>query len=152
MRESDRQLKPLLEWAIAYAVEAHRGQTDLGGEPYILHALRVMEAGATYAQKIVGVLHDVIEDCGGWGAHSRLTDALEPVPGLLEALEAITKRPHEPYARYIRRVATDPLARPVKIADLHDNSAPWRVVSAKQRRRHGRRYPAALKYLRAAGG
>ena len=51
-----------LERAIEIATEAHRGQVDKAGNDYIQHPLRVMEAGKTTNEKIVGVLHDVVED------------------------------------------------------------------------------------------
>ena len=52
-----------LEKAIKIAVEAHTGQLDKGGNPYILHPLRVMLSLETEEERIVGVLHDVVEDC-----------------------------------------------------------------------------------------
>ena len=52
-----------LEKAIKIAVEAHTGQVDKGGNPYILHPLRVMLSLETEEERIVGVLHDVVEDC-----------------------------------------------------------------------------------------
>ena len=51
-----------LERAIEIATEAHRGQLDKAGNEYIQHPLRVMAAGRTTSEKIVGVLHDVVED------------------------------------------------------------------------------------------
>ena len=51
-----------LERAIEIATEAHRGQFDKAGNDYIGHPLRVMAAGKTTEEKIVGVLHDVVED------------------------------------------------------------------------------------------
>ena len=53
----------LLNKAIKIADKAHKGQTDKFGTPYIGHVMRVMNYGKTYDEKIVGVLHDVIEDC-----------------------------------------------------------------------------------------
>ena len=53
----------LLNKAMKIADKAHRGQTDKFGTPYIGHVIRVMNDGKTYDEKIVGVLHDVIEDC-----------------------------------------------------------------------------------------
>jgi len=53
---------PTLEDAIAFAVEAHHGQKDKNGQPYILHPLRVMLRLESERERIVGVLHDVIED------------------------------------------------------------------------------------------
>src|SRR5438270_278019 len=55
---------PTLEDAIALAVEAHRGQTDKIGQPYVLHVLRVMFRCETEIERIVAVLHDVVEDTG----------------------------------------------------------------------------------------
>ena len=51
-----------LERAIEIATEAHQGQLDKAGKDYIGHPLRVMAMGRTLDEKIVGVLHDVIED------------------------------------------------------------------------------------------
>ena len=55
---------PSLEDAILLATEAHRGQKDKAGVPYILHPLRVMLRMETEADRIVAVLHDVVEDSG----------------------------------------------------------------------------------------
>ena len=55
-----------LEKAIKIALEAHTGQVDKGGNPYILHPLRVMLSLNSEEERIVGVLHDVVEDCEGW--------------------------------------------------------------------------------------
>ncbi len=43
-----------LERAIEIATEAHRGQRDKAGNDYIGHPLRVMAAGKTPEEKIVG--------------------------------------------------------------------------------------------------
>jgi (p)ppGpp synthase/HD superfamily hydrolase len=51
-----------LERAIALAAKAHEGQYDKGGAAYILHPLRVMARVTTPEQRIVAVLHDVLED------------------------------------------------------------------------------------------
>jgi len=53
-----------IERAIAIAAEAHEGKVDKAGAPYILHPLRVMLKMATTEERIVAVLHDVVEDCG----------------------------------------------------------------------------------------
>ncbi len=52
-----------LERAIALAAQAHAGQVDKGGAPYILHPLRVMLRLTHPEARIVAVLHDVLEDC-----------------------------------------------------------------------------------------
>lgn len=109
---------PSLEEAIALAVRAHQGQKDKAGAPYILHPLRLMFRMETDTERIVAVLHDVIED----SPHSleELSHAGYP-PEITEALDCLTKRKNEPYAAFIERVKTNPLARKVKLADLEDN-------------------------------
>ncbi len=52
----------LLQKAIEIAERAHAEQTDKAGKPYIGHPIRVMNAGQTLDEKIVGVLHDAVED------------------------------------------------------------------------------------------
>jgi (p)ppGpp synthase/HD superfamily hydrolase len=55
-----------LERAIARAVAAHVGHVDKAGTPDILHPLRVMLALSSHDERMVGVLHDVCENCPGW--------------------------------------------------------------------------------------
>ena len=109
-----------LERAIEIAHEAHRGQRDKAGNDYINHPLRVMKMGLTVEQMIVGVLHDVVEDCPEW-SFDRLTQE-GFAPNIIEALRCVTKRSeHEPYDKFIARVKTNPLAVAVKLNDLTDN-------------------------------
>lgn len=107
-----------LEDAIAIAVEAHRGQTDKAGAPYILHPLRVMLAVATEEERMAAVLHDVLED-GGWTL-TRLRQRGVPEP-VLEALDRLTRREGESYEAFVARAAGNPISRRVKLADLEDN-------------------------------
>jgi len=55
-------LKIILDRAKAIATSAHEGQVDKAGKPYIEHPIRVMNMSKTMDEKIVGVLHDVVED------------------------------------------------------------------------------------------
>ena len=48
------------------AAEAHAGQIDMAGAPYVLHPLRMMLGMSSTDERIVAVLHDVCEDCPGW--------------------------------------------------------------------------------------
>ena len=52
--------------AIEIAASAHRNQVDKGGSPYILHPIRVMMSLNSEDEKIVGILHDVVEDSDEW--------------------------------------------------------------------------------------
>jgi (p)ppGpp synthase/HD superfamily hydrolase len=121
---------PTLEDAIALAVEAHRGQVDKGGQPYILHPLRVMLTLESDMERIVAVLHDVVEDTEY--SLDRLR-ALNYPSEALEALECLTRREGESYEAFIQRIKPDPVARQVKLADLKDNMNIVRLHSLSQK-------------------
>ncbi|NBA95572.1 GTP pyrophosphokinase [Pseudomonas sp. R5(2019)] len=114
-----------LERAIVIAIRAHEGQRDKAGAAYILHPLRVMMRVETVDERIVAVLHDVLED-----TPLTLADlAREGFPlKVLAALQALSKRPGESYEAFVERLADDPLARVVKLADLADNSDLSRIA------------------------
>jgi hypothetical protein len=107
-----------LERAIAIAAEAHRGQIDKAGRPYILHPIRVMLACNDEAAQIVAVLHDVVEDTDWTAEALRAEGAGEDI---LAALDTVTRRTDETYSALIERAARNEIGRAVKIADLHDN-------------------------------
>lgn len=108
-----------LERAIEIATEAHRGQKDKAGNEYIGHPLRVMAMGKTTEEKIVGVLHDVIED-STWTFEQLVAEGFPDK--IIEALRCVTKlSPDEPYDKFIARIKHSPLAVAVKLNDLTDN-------------------------------
>lgn len=108
-----------LERAIQIATEAHMGQLDKAGKDYIGHPLRVMEMGRTEEEKIVGVLHDVVED-GDWTFEALEAEGFSHE--VIAALKCVTKTSeNENYDEFIERVKKNPLAVAVKINDLTDN-------------------------------
>jgi (p)ppGpp synthase/HD superfamily hydrolase len=139
---------PTLEDAIALAVEAHRGQRDKAGQTYILHPLRVMMRLETETERMVAVLHDVVEDSPWTLERLRALGYPEEV---LDALDCLTKREGESYEAFIERVLPHPLARRVKRADLEDNMDVRRLpaVTAKDAERLAR-YRAAWARLQEA--
>ena len=119
-----------LDRAIEIAIKAHAGQVDKGGEPYILHPLRVMLRMRTEAERIVAVLHDVVEDSDYTFDDLRS----EGFPGdVIEALEALTKLPGESRIVAAQRAARVPLARSVKLADNAENSDLSRISAPTQK-------------------
>lgn len=136
------------EDALSVAVEAHRGQVYPAREPepFILHPLRVMLAVTPGTAQIVALLHDVVED-------SLLTLGDLADKGfdgsVLNAVDCLSRRPGEPYGDYIERVATDHLAREVKLSDLADNLANNLALPATpDNRARIARYEDALRVLR----
>ena len=108
-----------LQRAIEIATEAHKGQYDKAGNDYIGHPLRVMEVGKTENEKIVGVLHDVVEDTD-WTFEALAAEGFSEE--VIAALRCVTKlSENENYDDFIERVKKNPLAVAVKINDLSDN-------------------------------
>ena len=108
-----------LQRAIEIATEAHKGQFDKSGKDYIGHPLRVMEMGKTEEEKIVGVLHDVIEDTD-WTFETLAEEGFSKE--VIDALRCVTKlSENENYDDFIERIKKNPLAVAVKINDLSDN-------------------------------
>ena len=108
-----------LQRAIEIATEAHKGQYDKAGNDYIGHPLRVMEMGTTENEKIVGVLHDVVEDTD-WTFEALAAEGFSEE--VIAALRCVTKlSENENYDDFIERVKKNPLAVAVKINDLSDN-------------------------------
>ena len=127
---------------------------DKAGQPHILHPLRLMIWVETETEKIVAVLHEVIEDSQPpqrWGFDElRREGFAEPV---LAALEGVTRREGETYEEFIRRSLTHPVARRVKLADLEDNLDIRRLATLTDRDTERlRRYLAAWRVLTGADG
>ena len=136
-----------LERAIVVAAKAHEGQYDKGGAAYILHPLRVMMRVSTPEQRIVAVLHDVIED-----TPLTLSDLAREGFALkiLAALLALSRRDGEAYQDFVVRLGVDPLARTVKLADLADNSDLSRIaMPGPDDLARLQRYQQASAYLQA---
>ena len=108
-----------LERAVEIAVEAHAGQLDKAGKEYIGHPFRVMVMGKPEDEKIVGVLHDVVEDTP-WTFDMLQAEGFSSQ--VIAALRCLTKvSENENYDDFIERVRKNPLAAAVKINDLTDN-------------------------------
>lgn len=109
----------LLQRAIDIATKAHEGQVDKAGKPYIEHPLRVMNMGITEQEKILGVLHDIVEDTE-WTFTMLKDEGFSDE--IIDALRCITKRSNdESYDKFIQRIKKNPLAVKVKLNDLTDN-------------------------------
>lgn len=112
----------MLDKAMIMATAAHTRQVDKVGKPYIMHPLRVMLAGTTLDEMVVGVLHDVIED-----THLTENDLGGEFPKhIVDAIVALTRQEYETYFESVERAALNPLALNVKINDIDDNADPTR--------------------------
>jgi hypothetical protein len=124
----------MLEKAIQIAVSAHKEQVDKSEQPYILHLIRVMDAGETEQEKICGILHDLVEDTD-WTFEKLENEGFSEE--IISALKCVTKQENEDYAAFIGRVKTNPLAIKVKLNDLRDNMDITRLfyITEKDRER-----------------
>lgn len=108
-----------LEKAIEIATQAHQGQVDKYGAPYIGHVMRVMNLGRTEEEKICGVLHDVVEDTD-WTFERLAAEGFGP--DIIAALRCVTKESEdEDYDHFVQRTLQNRLACLVKLNDLTDN-------------------------------
>src|SRR5262245_32111695 len=120
----------LLERAIEIAVTAHKGQKDKNGEPYILHPLRMMARARTIEEKMVAVLHDVVEDTE-WTIPQLHQEGFPD--SVVNAVEHLTKREGEQYDAFVERAIQHPLARAIKILDLEDNMNVLRLKAVDEK-------------------
>ena len=120
MSIKDKRHPELVNLAVELAIDAHRGQTDKGGYSYILHPIAVADRCMDDYEKIVAILHDVVEDT------EVLLEDLEAAgfpAEIVEAVEALTKLDGEDYLTdYIPRVKANAIARQVKIRDIEHNT------------------------------
>lgn len=153
-----------LQRAIEIAVEAHKGQVDKAGNLYVLHPLRVMMSLDTEDEKIVGVLHDVVEDCKGWTWDRLRSEGFSEK--IIDALQSVSKTPDDEvefsrlketgtedavrqhYFAFIECAAANEIGRKVKVADIKDNLDISRIKTlSNEDMIRLRRYEEALNIL-----
>lgn len=134
--------------AIKLAYNAHHGQTDINGVPYIFHPYHVAEQMTDELTVCTALLHDVVEDT------SITIEQLEKeFPSeVTEALKLLTHNENTDYFDYIRRIRTNSIAKAVKLADLAHNSDRSRItdlscVSQEKLDYWDHKYSTALKIL-----
>lgn len=128
--------------ALEIAYKSHKDQVDKGGNPYILHPIRVALHCEKEEEKIVALLHDVVEDTDMTIEDLRTAGFAQDI---LDAIVALSKVDGEEYEQFIQRVALNDLATRVKIQDLKDNMDTSRL-NGKQHWKMAT-YKKALAYL-----
>lgn len=123
-----RAPQPVLDLtqAVRIAAEVHGAQRDKAGEPYLMHVFRVADAMQTDEERVVAILHDAIEDAPDRNEIGlRIFECYGE--DVSEAVDMLTHYPSLSYLDYIRRLAKNPLAVKVKLADIQDNRKPERL-------------------------
>lgn len=135
----------LTKKAMKIAYNAHHGQLDKGGMPYIFHPFHLAEQMNDEYTVCAALLHDVAED-----TDVTLDELAEIFPAeIINALRLLTHSDSEDYFDYVRMIKQDPIAAAVKLADLRHNSDVSRLngeftCSAEKRLK---KYAEAIKLL-----
>lgn len=122
----------LLGKVLVLATNAHAGQFDRGGKPYILHPLKVMHYLKTDDEELqcIALLHDVVEDTDtSW----KDLEALGCTERVLAAVRALTKLPGQTYDEYKEVVFANEDAMRVKLCDLRHNTDIRRLKGVTQK-------------------
>jgi (p)ppGpp synthase/HD superfamily hydrolase len=111
----------MLSKMLVIAVNAHQGQYDKAGAPYILHPLKVMHYLKTDDEELqcIALGHDLFEDTKVTAAELRAEGISERV---IAGMMACTKMPGESYEEYKEKIKSNDDAIDVKLADLRHNS------------------------------
>lgn len=139
----------LIEKAIEIALQAHAGKVDKAFAPYILHPLRLMLQMQTEEEMMITVLHDVVED----GKEKGFTiDYLRKAGFPQVVIETVKTLTHiketDTYEDYIAKIKLHPIARKIKMADLHDNMNLKRIPNPTKRDyERMEKYKKAIKIL-----
>ncbi len=140
-------MKHYIETALELALQAHTGQVDKAGNPYILHPMKLAANQKTHDGVVVALLHDAVED-----SDLTIDELKERFPAhLTEAIELLTHSKDVEYFDYIQKISQNELAKAVKIQDLLHNSDLSRLkeITDKDRERAAK-YKKALEMLQEA--
>ena len=129
--------------AMVLAYNAHHGQFDKGGVPYIFHPIHLAEGMDDEISTCVALLHDTVED-----TDVTLEDLVRDFPAeVVNAVRLLTHGDDVEYFDYVRAIKADPIATKVKLADLAHNSDPTRIIGQGNAEKRRQKYTAARKIL-----
>jgi len=115
---------PLTNKAMQIAYQAHQGQFDKCGIPYIFHPIHLAEQMDSEYACCVALLHDTVED-----TDVTIEDLCKVFPSeVTDAIRLMTHEDGTDYFDYVRAIKENPIAKKVKLADLAHNSDQSRCV------------------------
>lgn len=117
--------------ALVFAYNAHHGQLDYNGIPYIFHPLHLAEQMDDEISCCAALLHDVVEDTDV--TMEELKEAFPPE--VTEVVALLTHSDTEDtnsgdYFSYLLPIKAHPIAKKVKLADIAHNSDQTRCIGA----------------------
>lgn len=117
---------PLTNKAMKIAYNAHLGQLDYNGVPYIYHPMHLAEQMDDEISCCVALLHDTVEDTS-----VSLEDLRKEFPAsVTDAVALLTHEDGTDYFDYVRAIKANPVAKKVKLADLAHNSDQSRCIGS----------------------
>jgi (p)ppGpp synthase/HD superfamily hydrolase len=121
MKGNEMTRGELLGKMLVIVTNAHAGQFDRGGAPYILHPLKVMHYLKSEDEELqcIALGHDVVEDTNVTYAELRAAGITERI---IAGIKALTKVPGETYEEYKEKVFANTDAMRVKMSDLRHNT------------------------------
>lgn len=132
--------------AMRLCYEAHAGQFDKSGIPYVFHPIHLAEQMTDENTVVVALLHDVVEDTAYTLEDLKAMGYSEPV---LAAIDLMTHEEGVPYMDYVAKISRNPIARAVKLADLRHNSDLTRLPVIDERAlARVRKYQEAIAFLK----
>ena len=130
--------------AINIAYNAHKGQEDKQGIPYIFHPYHLAESMDTENECICALLHDVVEDTDITFEQLEKDFSKE----IIDALKLLTHDKEVPYEEYVLKIKDNPIAKKVKLADLNHNSDKTRISHMTQKDiNRNKKYKNAIELL-----
>ena len=129
--------------AMNLAYNAHHGQLDKGGVPYIFHPIHLAEQMDDEISTCVALLHDTVEDT----AVTLEQLAAEFPKEVVDAVALLTHQEGVEYFDYVRSIRQNPVAVKVKLADLAHNGDPKRICNQGNQEKRRIKYAAAKKIL-----
>ena len=137
----------LTKKALKLCFESHKEQTDKTGMPYVFHPFHLAEQMTDEPSTVCALLHDVVEDTDCTFEDLRGMGFPETV---IDALKLLTHEDGVPYMDYVAKIAHNPIAKAVKIADLKHNSDLSRMEESEIDEwaiKRTEKYKAALRLL-----
>lgn len=137
----------LTNQAMRIAYNAHHGQLDKSGIPYIFHPCHLAEQMNDEYTTCVALLHDVVEDTDV--TLDQLSDIFPQQ--VVDAIALMTHTADTDYLTYVEKIKHNPIAKTVKLADLKHNSDQTRLEEPDEAaaKRLNEKYRKALQILEA---
>lgn len=143
--ECGMKYTPMVRKAMEIAYEAHHGQVDKAGVPYIYHPIHLAEQMEDETSICVALLHDVLEDTCISEEELRQKGISS---GVIDNIKLLTKGKEEGYMEYLERLKSSEIAVKVKIADLKHNSDVSRLLEITEKdKKRLEKYTEAIKRL-----